>query len=118
MYVCLVSSSYNSYNLTTIPFDSGATPKFMSYYYFLGGSGYTSTPVPMTVKISTDGGSTWTNLYQHDNNNSTFGAWTQNTIDLSAYVNSTVKIRFASNSNYGSGICDQGLDEFSIYDAP
>ncbi|HQO88239.1 MAG TPA: hypothetical protein PKX84_11345, partial [Bacteroidia bacterium] len=118
LYVFLASSSYNSYNLTTIPFDLGATPKFMSYYYFLGGSGYTSTPVPMTVKISTDGGSTWTNLYQHDNNNSTFGAWTQNTIDLSAYVNSTVKIRFASNSNYRSGICDQGIDEFSIYDAP
>ena len=118
LYVFLASSSYNSYNLTTIPFDLGATPKFMSYYYFLGGSGYTSTPVPMTVKISTDGGSTWTNLYQHNNNNSTFGAWTQNTIDLTAYANQSVLIRFASNSNYGSGICDQGLDEFSIYDAP
>ena len=118
LYVYLASSSYNSYNLTTASFDLGATPKFMSYYYFLGTSGYTSSPVPMTVKISTNGGSTWTNLYQHDNNNSTFGAWTQNTIDLTAYANQSVLIRFASNSNYGSGICNQGLDEFSIYDAP
>ena len=118
LYVYLASSTYNSYNLTTAAFNLGATPKLMSYYYFLGPDGYTSSPVPMTVKISTDGGSTWTNLYQHDNNNSTFGAWTQNTISLSAYANQTVLIRFASNSNYGSNICDQGLDEFSIYDVP
>ncbi|MBP7077440.1 MAG: fibronectin type III domain-containing protein [Bacteroidales bacterium] len=122
LYVYLSSSTYNPYYLTTEQFELGNEPKMLSYYYYLGASGYTSTPVPLTVQISADDGATWTDLYVHNNSNSTFSTsssgWNLNTISLSGYMNETVKFRFKSNSNYGSGFCDQGIDEFSIYDLP
>jgi hypothetical protein len=114
LYVFLASTSYNPYYLTTPQFQLGASAYDLSYYYFLGANGYTTTPVPMEIEISSNGGANWTSLYQHTNVNSTFSAWTLNTISLSAYSNQTVTIRYKSNSNYGSSICDQGLDEVSI----
>jgi len=124
LYVYLASSTYNPYYLVSPDFQLGATPRQISYYYYLGASGYTTTPVPLTLQISTDNGGTWTDLYAHTTANSTFGTsnaltwWTQNTVTLGAYVNQTVRFRFAANSNYGSGFCDQGLDEIVIGDAP
>jgi len=116
------STSYNPYYLTTQSFDLGSTVKYLSYYYYLGNSGYTSSPVPLTVQISTDDGATWSDLYSHITANSTFAStgtgWYQNEVNLAAYVDATVMFRFKSNSNYGSSFCNQGLDEFSIYDAP
>jgi hypothetical protein len=131
LYVFLASTTYNPYYLTTIPFVLPATPKQLSYYYFLGNSGYKGTtgttgtdPYPLTVQASIDGGTTWTDIYYHSSTNSTFGTssattnWQLNTISLAAYANQTVVLRFKSVSNYGSGTCDQGLDEFLIQDAP
>ncbi|MBS1569650.1 MAG: hypothetical protein JST45_09425, partial [Bacteroidetes bacterium] len=122
LYVYLASTTYNPYYLTTGQFDLGATPKMLQYNYYLGSSGYTTTPVPLTVQISTDDGTTWTDLYAHTPGNSTFATdgsgWQLNTIDLSAYVNTTATFRFESQSNYGYGFCDQGIDEFQIYDLP
>ncbi len=122
LYTYLASTTYNPYYMTTGSFDLGATPKLLSYYYYLGSGGYQLSPVPMTVQISTNGGTTWTNLYQHTSANSTFATgttgWTLNTIDLTAYANTVATFRYVSNSNYGSGYCDQGIDEFSIYDVP
>lgn len=104
----------NPYYLTTGNFALNDTIKKLSYYYFLGASGNTTSPIPMEVEISTNGGTSWTSLYQHTSSNSTMSAWTLNTIDLSAYINQTITLRFASNSNYGSSICNQGIDEFVI----
>lgn len=124
LYVYYADTDYNPYYLTTPSVALGATPRQIKYYYFLGASGYTTTPVPLTLQISTDGGSSWTDLYAHTSSNSTFSStnaltgWTQNTVDLSTYTNQTVIFRFASNSNYGSNICDQGLDEIVIEDLP
>ncbi|MCL4283438.1 MAG: fibronectin type III domain-containing protein, partial [Flavobacteriales bacterium] len=118
LYVYLASTTYNPYNLTTGAFNLGASPKLLSYYYWLGADGYTDSPVPLAVQISTNGGVTWTNLYQHNSSNSTFSAWTENTIDLTAYANMTVIFRFQGNSNYGSNFCDMGIDEFRVYDVP
>ena len=124
LYVYMASSTYNPYYLVSPDFQLGATPRQISYYYYLGAEGYTTTPVPLTVQISTDNGGTWNDLFAHTTANSTFGTsnaltwWTQNTVNLGAYVNQTVRFRFSANSNYGSGFCDQGLDEIVISDAP
>ncbi|MEI8203170.1 MAG: GEVED domain-containing protein [Bacteroidota bacterium] len=126
LYVYLASTTYNPYYLNTPSFTLGTSLKQVSYYYWLGNGGYqgVTDAVPLTLQISTNNGSTWTNLYQHTSNNSVFtssssvSGWTLNTVDLSAYANQTVSFRFMSNSNYGSGYCDQGIDEFNISDAP
>jgi len=118
------SATYNPYYLTTPSFTLDATIKQVKYYYYLGSAGNTLSPAPLTVQISTDNGTTWTDLYVHTTANSTFSStsaltgWVQNTVALTAYVNQTVKLRFAANSNYGSGYCNQGLDEFVLEDAP
>jgi hypothetical protein len=100
----------------------GSQPKRLNYKYFLGSGGYTTTPVPLALQISVDGGS-YTTIYSHTSANSTFATsstspWQSNTIDLSSYANSDVKFRFVSNSNYGSGTCNQGLDEIVVENIP
>jgi hypothetical protein len=124
LYCYLANTTYNPYYLTTPEFILGGTAKQVRYYYYLGASGYQSSPDPLTLQISTDQGATWTDLYAHNNTNSTFGTdgslswWTLNVVNLSAYVNKTVTFRFKANSNYGSGFCDQGIDEFVVEDLP
>ena len=120
LYVYLASATYNPYYLTTSTFSFDATPKQVKYKYFLGADGYLTTPVPLTLQISTDAGVTWSDLYQHTSANSTFATtnaltgWRENVVLLNAYVNQSVIFRFSGNSNYGYGICDQGIDEFVI----
>lgn len=124
LYVYNASTTYNPYYLISPSFSLDASAKQLKYYYWLGSSGYQTTPVPMTVQISVDGGSIWTDLYAHTSSNSTFTStssvtgWTQNVVSLAAYTNQTVKFRFASNSNFGSGYCDQGIDEFTVEAIP
>jgi len=120
LYVYFAETTYNPYYLETGTFEFDAVPKQISYYYYLGNSGYTITPVPLTLQISTDNGANWIDLYEHTTANSTFSTngdltgWYQNTVDLAAYINETVIFRFASNSNYSSGRCNQGIDEVVI----
>lgn len=121
LYVYLASTSYNPYYLTSTPIFLPAKAK-LKYYYFLGADGYStsSDPNPLEVQISTNYGSSWTTLYSHTYANTTFAtsstsSWNQNTIALgSTYAGQNVLIRFKSNSNYGGGTCDQGLDEVSL----
>ena len=124
LYVYSASTSYNPYYLETPVFDLGSEARFVSYYYFLGANGYTSTPAPLTLQISTDDGDTWEDLFIHTLENSHFATtgsveeWTRQDVDLSEYINETVIFRFKANSNYGSGRLNQGIDEFKVYDAP
>ncbi|NLA25641.1 MAG: T9SS type A sorting domain-containing protein [Bacteroidales bacterium] len=115
-------TAHNPYYLTTEPFNLSGANKLLSYYYFLGALGYQTTPAPLTLEVSTNGGSTWTDLYVHTSSNSTFSStssgWTKNIVDLADYAGQTVVLRFKSNSNYATGRVNQGLDEFEIYDAP
>ncbi|MDD4215415.1 MAG: carbohydrate binding domain-containing protein, partial [Bacteroidales bacterium] len=117
-------TSYNPYYLKTLAFELGETPKQVKYYYYLGDEGYTDSPVPLTLQISNDNGSTWTDLYLHTEANSTFSStsdlsgWYLNTVNLSAYANQTVIFRFASNSYYSYGYCNQGIDEFTVEEVP
>ena len=114
------NSTYNTYNLLSPTISLGADPKKLKYNYFLGANGYTTTPVPLALQVSTDNGTTWTTLYSHTSANSTFATsnsspWQLNTIDLTAYANMTVKFKFVSNSNWGYiGTLNQGIDEFTI----
>lgn len=114
------STSYNPYYITSPAIVMPATYTGdikLSYYYFLGSSGYlgTSSPnYPLELQVSTNGGLTYTTVYTHNSTNSTFGAWTQKVYDLSSYVGSTINLRWKSMSNYGSSICNQGLDEINI----
>jgi hypothetical protein len=117
------STTYNPYYLVSPSFTLDATAKQVKYYYWLGTSGYQTTPVPLTLQISTNGGSTWTDVYAHTSSNSVFATattspWTQNVVSLAAYTGTTAIFRFVSQSNYGSGFCNQGLDEFVIEDIP
>jgi len=119
LYVFLASNLYNTYNLLSPNISLGADPKKLKYNYFLGANGYTATPVPLALQISTNNGTSWTTIYSHTSANSTFAnsstsPWQLNTIDLTAYANMNVKFKFVSNSNYGSYTCDQGIDEFTI----
>jgi gliding motility-associated-like protein len=112
-------TSGNTYKIFSPTFALNATPMRFSYKYFLGSGGYQTTPVPLTVLISVNGG-TYTTIYEHTAANSTFATassspWQTNTIDLAAYVGQNVKFAFYANSNYGSGICDQGIDEVRVF---
>jgi hypothetical protein len=115
------STSYNPYNLISPPIALPAGNCKLNYYYFLGANGYTgSSPYPLLVQISTNGGSSWTTLYSHTSANSTMATssstsfWTPNTLNLNSYAGQTIQLRFVGQSNYGSGVTDQGLDEVSI----
>lgn len=118
------SATYNPFYLVSPTFTLDAAAKQVRYYYWLGSSGNTLSPVPLTLQVSSDGGTTWTDLYQHTSANSVFTAtssvtgWTQNTVNLSSYANLTVKFRFASMSNYGSNFCNQEIDEFVVENVP
>lgn len=115
-------TTYNPYYLTSPSITLGATTQQVSYYYFLGSTGNTTNP--LVLQISTDTGATWTTIYTHTSANSTFASssavsnWYQNSVNLAAYVNQTVMFRFVGTSNYGSGRCNMGIDEFSITTAP
>jgi gliding motility-associated-like protein len=109
----------NTYKIFSPTFALNATPMRFSYKYFLGSGGYQTTPVPLTVLISVNGG-TYTTIYEHTAANSTFATassspWQTNTIDLAAYVGQNVKFAFYANSNFGVGICDQGIDEVRVF---
>ena len=113
------SISGNTYKIFSPTFALDANPMKFSYKYFLGTSGYQTTPVPLSVLISVNGGA-YTTIYEHTAANSTFATassspWQTNVIDLSAYVGQNVKFAFYANSNYGSGICDQGIDEVRVF---
>lgn len=117
------SATYNTYNLISPQIVLPASAKRLRYNYFLGSSGYTTTPVPLAVEISVNGGA-YTNIYSHTTANSVFATssavanWKENWIDLTPYVNKTVQFRFVSNSNFGSGTCNQGLDQVTVEDLP
>jgi hypothetical protein len=117
----------NPYILTTQKIKLDNTPKRITYYYFLGHNGYTSTPSPLKVQISSDNGYSWNDVYIHTNSNSYISSsnaiseWRKNAIYLGSFINQSILVRFSANSNTnssGSGICNIGIDEFVIENAP
>jgi subtilisin-like proprotein convertase family protein len=64
-----------------------------------------------TPQVSTDGGTTWTNLDQYSGSN---GAWAARDYDLSAYAGASVKVRFWFHSDASTN--DEGwyVDDVEI----
>ncbi|MDD4560171.1 MAG: choice-of-anchor J domain-containing protein, partial [Candidatus Cloacimonetes bacterium] len=114
LYCYLASTTYNPYSMITPPVALDATTKRLSYQYWIGSA---TVEEPLFVDISNDNQATWTTLYTHSNASNT-GAWFQNTISLEAYASSTVYLRFRGISNYGSGMCDLGIDDVTVEDIP
>ncbi|WP_294818885.1 GEVED domain-containing protein [uncultured Flavobacterium sp.] len=117
-------TTYNTYNITSPVIALPAVAKRLKYNYFLGSGGHNGTTlIPLAIQISVDGGA-YTTIYSHNSSNSVFAAsnavanWKENWIDLSAYVNKNVQFKFVSNSNYGTGTCNQGLDQVMVEDLP
>jgi hypothetical protein len=113
LYCYLASTSYNPYSMITPPIVLDDAAKRLSYYYWVGNA---TVAEPLFVDISTDL-TNWTTLYTHSNASNTLD-WYQNTISLAAYASSTVYLRFRGVSNYGSNLCDLGIDDVVIENVP
>ena len=83
-------------------------PTFSYYYHRLG-----SNMGDLDVEISTDGGSNWLTLITHTGEES---VWTAEVIDLSAYIDQDVIIRFGGFDGGGS-LGDMAIDNIQLYDA-
>lgn len=102
------SSCYNQAAVLTSPlFDlsvvSGAE---MSFWYHM----YGSSMGTLTVAITDDGGTTWTDILSTTDNQD---LWQQFTFNLSAYIGSTVQFRFTglTGANFYS---DMAIDDFAV----
>ena len=72
----------------SVKLGTGASLKFWSWYQTEDTG---TTWDKKLVYISTDGGSTWTQIYQVSG---TMGAWVHITVDLSSFAGETVKFKF------------------------
>ncbi|MDD2230595.1 MAG: choice-of-anchor J domain-containing protein [Candidatus Cloacimonetes bacterium] len=113
LYCYLASTTYNPYSMITPPIALDATPKRLTYQYWIG----TDTVLePLFVDISTDM-ATWTTLYTHSNAANTL-AWHENIIGLGAYASSTVYLRFRGVSSYANAMTDLGIDNVIVANIP
>ncbi|MCQ2343773.1 MAG: choice-of-anchor J domain-containing protein [Paludibacteraceae bacterium] len=101
MYNYYVSSGYTEIKSPVIAIGAtGATLYFDLCHQASSGN--------MDVHISADGGANWTSIgsYAKTNtstDNSVPQGWVTEEVDLAAYANQNVIIRFSNNANYGSG---------------
>lgn len=107
------TDTYNPYCLISPPLALDAIAKRLSYYYWIGSD---TVDEPLMVDVSTDM-MHWSTLYIHSNATNT-QAWFSNTIDLSAYTSTTVRLRFRGISNYGNGFTNLGLDDIVVENIP
>jgi len=89
------------YDLTNV------TTASLDFRYHMNGAAMGS----LTLEVSTDNGSTWTNLWQKSGNQGV--NWRNEVIDLSSYVGSTITYRFSgtSGADYTS---DFALDQIIL----
>lgn len=112
------TTTYNPYYLQSIPFALGAIAKQAKFALWMGATSGTDN---LKFEASTDGGSTWTVLATYtanSANSSSTSPWENATVDLSAYMNQTVIFRLNATSNWGSGFCNVGFDNFIIQNTP
>lgn len=103
------------FNATAIDFTiAPAGPQLVFWMYHDNGNSAKTDNIQ--VQVSTNGGSTWTNVGSAYNRYSATVGWVQNTIDLSAYASSTtVLIGFLATSNVGG---DMFIDDVYLYNQP
>ena len=109
------STSKNPYYLNFPTFNLGNSNKSVSFDLWMGTNSGSNN---LKFQISTDSGGTWTDLQTFTANSSSTSSsapWQMGIqIDLSSYVNQTVTFRLNATSNYGSGYCNIGFDNFKI----
>ncbi len=88
----------------------------LSFWYHMFGPNVGS----LDVEISNNGGSTWTNLTSISGAQQTAqtSAWIESIIDISAYVNDTVKIKFTATKTTFGNQSDIAIDDVNIDEAP
>jgi uncharacterized repeat protein (TIGR01451 family) len=83
-------------------------------FYMSHDTGYAGYTENVQVQVSTDGGSTWTNVgapvYRYDASYTTPG-WGHHTVDLSAYKMAGVQVGLLAYSNYGNNFF---VDDVSV----
>ena len=106
----LINTSNNPINLISPVFDITSGDFKLVYYAWIGADSETN---PLYIDISTDGGATWTEgVYTHDH--SIVNQWFEVEVPLTAYTSSELVVRFRGISNYGSSMCNFGIDDVSI----
>ncbi len=99
-YINRSSGASRSYGSAEFSVDlSSVSTATLEYYdwYEVEDLGYDNYDC-MYVKISTDGGSTWTELRERDCGDGNQKTWTKQTIGISSYTGQVVKIRFYFDS--------------------
>jgi hypothetical protein len=83
------------------------TLKFWMYHE----TGYSTANDTVQAVVSTNGGSTWTNVGSAVSRYNGTTGWAQVSVDISAYKGQTVNVGFQGNSAYGN---DEYLDDVTI----
>ncbi len=88
----------------------------LSFWYFLGGYSWSTNQIELEV----NDGSGWqslTSIYGPQQL-STSAAWLEEIVDLSAFKDDTIQLRFSSQGNNLYAATAGGIDDISIYDNP
>lgn len=94
------ASTTNSGTLTsgTIALPAETSSQLLSFWYYYETESTGTSYDQRWVQISTDGGTTFTNLTPTPLSGDTMNTWIQKTIDLSAYAGMNIKLRFYFNT--------------------
>ncbi|HPQ42485.1 MAG TPA: hypothetical protein PLV45_19090, partial [bacterium] len=101
---------------TTTSFDcTEATDVFLSYYHWLGVE--SSTWDHASVDVSPDGGSSWTQIWDHSGSSQSPSSWSYAEFDISAIAagNANVKIRWVMGTTDSSVVyCGWNIDDVLV----
>lgn len=94
-------------------------PEFTFSYHRHGEDGGTVYIGPLTVRISTNGGYSYTDLitYTGQQHGSQFQPWNTEILDLVAYAGQTIKLRFDAE-RLGASYSDISIDNMILVDNP
>ncbi|MCB9845981.1 MAG: S8 family serine peptidase [Phycisphaeraceae bacterium] len=108
-----------SVTLTTSAYDLSAGGVTIEYDYYLNMTDPSTDR--LLVEISTNNGSTWTTIANHQNDNGL--SWTHHVIDQSALdgagvvLSAQTRLRFTANDSNPQSIVESGVDAFKITQA-
>lgn len=77
-------------------------------------TGYSNKNDRVQVQVSTDNGSTWTNVGAAVSRYATNAGWTKTTIDLSAYKGKTINLGFLGISAYGNNMAIDDVEVVAV----
>lgn len=111
----IAATTFEQAYIQTVPVDLGGltTPRLSFWYHMYGNS-------VVDLEVDINNGSGWTNIYTRTGQQHTSNAdlWKEASVDITAYVNDTVVIRFRSTNNNGGTNNDVSIDDIEIDEAP